>query len=260
MIAESLDAVLNLRRGLPYTLKQMVINPGAGVRDYIVGKRAGWYRPLAFIALMGVLSGLGLQVYGEDIAQVSGEELGPNGAKLIQEKLNGLFARNYSIFQAILLPLTSLWSYLFYVKSRFNYAENLVLNCYVIGSVSCATTVGMVLVHFLPVGTTRSVLGAVVVLSMFVYQVVCYVRFFQSANTASSVVRAILANIVSTLFIGLLLSAAMLAYMLNGGMDDLKEHFPEKTIEQAQEPAVDSTLPSDSLHISEPETTPAPDQ
>ena len=45
------DQLFSLSSPLPQTLKMLVINPGALLRDYLYGKRRRYYRPISFFLL-----------------------------------------------------------------------------------------------------------------------------------------------------------------------------------------------------------------
>lgn len=226
MVAEAMENFFHLRRGLPFTLKQVLFRPGSSVREYIEGHRTKWYKPLAFIMLMGLVAGVVMQYANIEVAEFSTTGNGQEEAQtLMQERYNELMARNYTLFQIFMLPLYALTSFFIFRSSRFNYAENLVLNCYVLGTTALISTLMMALIHFTPNETAKGILAVVMFAGLLVYHVVSYVRFFRLKSTWAASILAVVSYLVTTLLVVIVVASVMMIYLFTGGIEDLQREM-----------------------------------
>lgn len=112
------------------TIKKLLFRPGKSIRKYIEGQRTDFFNPGKLLLIFGALSTLVVMRYNavvsttqEDITFLS--ELGI-GTKAFFE-----YAQEYNTLVNVLaIPVFALFTWVFF-KSRFNYAENLVLNTYI---------------------------------------------------------------------------------------------------------------------------------
>lgn len=228
MLVEALDSILHLRKGLPYTLKQVITRPGVSVREYVDGHRVKWYRPLAYIMLMGLVTGVVMQLFEVEWAQVTADGVEEEGTALMQQRYNQLMAKNYTLFQIVMLPLYALASFLIFKSSKFNYAENLVLNCYVLGTTALISSLFMVVMYFVDDELIRACIMGGMMLLLLVYHVVSYVRFFQLKSKAAGIVLGVVSYLMSTVLVIIVIGVTLFAYMFAGGMESIMAELPTK--------------------------------
>lgn len=116
--------------GILYLFKELFLRPGTVIREYTEGKRKKYFNPFQYLVLtvaavvfVTVKFDLGALLMGN--LQMSGD-----GIAEFQIQFTKFLYQYFNIFQFLTIPLLSLYSYLLFRKSGFNYAENLVLNSF----------------------------------------------------------------------------------------------------------------------------------
>lgn len=126
-------SVLHVDRGILYTIKELLIRPGYTIKNYLDGKRVNYFKPFAFVIILGTIYGLiahFFDAYPE-------KEIVPNDVDakvaeyyaIIIEWMYG----HYSLVMLGLTPIVALSSYLVFRKSVYNYFEHLVMYSYIVG-------------------------------------------------------------------------------------------------------------------------------
>ena len=120
-------SVFHIDKGLFYTFWHMMYMPGKLVKNYVSGKRVNYFAPIAYVFLLSALSSF--------IAHSTEHYLHlhyamPDG--ILFPKVSVFFQHYPALMFCLLTPFISLWSWLFNLRSGYNYWENLVLNIYLI--------------------------------------------------------------------------------------------------------------------------------
>lgn len=111
----------HLDKGFGYTLKQLVLRPGAMQKEYVEGKRSRYQKPFSMFFLCGTISGLGY--YFINIAYHN----------LYNDDRSGeadFFRHYFVLMQAVLMPLYCLITWGIFFTRKRNYAEVLVMMLY----------------------------------------------------------------------------------------------------------------------------------
>lgn len=128
------------KKGLLFTLKELFLRPGLTAKDYIVGKRQRFYPPMKLLILAGtiiVIASLRYNFFANDFSDSSSDLMVFNLLNLSQnqeELFDSFFeyAEHYAtLMNIVAIPVFSLFSYLFFIKHKYNFAENLILNTYI---------------------------------------------------------------------------------------------------------------------------------
>lgn len=132
-----MHGAFHLDKGFPLTIKELFTKPRTGVREYIEGKRTGYFN---YITLILILIGFAhfLESYTlislQDVVQFSVEQdPDPKAAKTFKEVFDLLFGtiREYpKLFTISFIPIYALISLLIFKKAKLNYAEHLVIGFY----------------------------------------------------------------------------------------------------------------------------------
>lgn len=220
IVKQFLESVLHIRKGFPYTLKQLVLNPGKSIREFVDGGRVNWYKPLAFVMLCGLVAGIVMQTINPEIAQVSLDETADPVVQEFSQNINNWMFQHFSLITLIYVPIYALFSWLFFIRSGMNYAENLILNGYTQG-----LTTGVSIFPWLATTLTdsdvikASLIGGYFVLTV-AYTIISYVRFFGSRNRWLASIRALLAYACSMFIFMILAMISALIYLFGSGMLD----------------------------------------
>jgi hypothetical protein len=196
---EFFHAFTHTDKGILLLMKELVIRPGYVVREYLDGKRKKYFNPLTFLIILSSLYAYFGKMSGYYEALSNGNRYTGRGAGTYTEAM-GIMNEQGKIVSLFLMPvLISLFTRLFFYKSKNNLAENLVLNSMVLGQVY----LGMILI-FIPVyvvfpGIPMVINNAAFHLVMLVYLTVAYRQFFKN-NVFVTALKALLINILFIVF------------------------------------------------------------
>jgi hypothetical protein len=127
-LLKKLVSAFDIHSGFFFTLKALVVHPGSAIKKYLEGKVSGFFNPLKMFLMIGALANF-LTLYFEVFTQGEVLWFGKN-----LEDYHGytLYSTRYfSFFSLTAIPLFSLFSWLFFKESKFNFTENLILNFYI---------------------------------------------------------------------------------------------------------------------------------
>ncbi len=120
----------DLSKGFFFTLKQLVVQPGLSLRQYIRGETSGYSNPIKLFLIVGAVTNFltyQYSIFTDDLTE-------PTFYGLALHDLKGYYkysTRYFSFFTLTAMPFFSLASWLIFIKKGFNYTENLVFNMYV---------------------------------------------------------------------------------------------------------------------------------
>ncbi len=164
-LAEDMLGIFNLERGMLYTLRELFLRPSTFLDEYFNKDRRRPVHPLRFLFLTAALAtflSLNLVFVSDNFSlkprvDESGNvnfSLGPreDGVQSIDEAVKGIeneearaqlteiFDRASTLFNQllntlflVLAPLRALFSWLFFRKKGYNYAEHLAANAFMLG-------------------------------------------------------------------------------------------------------------------------------
>jgi hypothetical protein len=199
LIHDFLHAFTHTDKGILFLIKEMFIRPGIVAAEFAEGKRKKYFNPFSFILIMMALSifltqktdfyGAFIEETKTMITQVDEISKKP----ISKDALERLDDANYKaqktveynkILSLFLIPLLSLISWLFFRKTKYNYAENLILNVLISAQVS----VFFILFNIIPFLIYRPlilVLPYLLVIAYWLYSVRAYRQFFQQRKWLS---------------------------------------------------------------------------
>lgn len=125
-------SIFHIDSGFFQTIKTLVTRPGNAVREYLAGRRKLLFSPFLYVLIW-----CGVYVVISHFFAKS-EIVGNFEASNLKEAVSYIESRYYKIIVvAMILPVT-FGSFLAYYRSGYNFAENLVLNAYLIGQLVIA--------------------------------------------------------------------------------------------------------------------------
>lgn len=126
-------AIIQVDRGILYTLKELTLRPGYTIRDYLNGKRIYHFNPFLFMILSGGLvsllfSSLNVQL---PVKEIELEEI---------ERFNTTLAHKYfAMIGLIFMILLSVTDFIFFFNKKFILSELLVSNTFQAGQILVIT-------------------------------------------------------------------------------------------------------------------------
>ncbi len=197
--------------GFFHTVWQLVRRPGHTVREYLQGKRAANVKPIKFLLWASALNFLVFHLLGLD-EQISKEMAqGQKQAAFMAKTMQYLFDHPVLIMLMIMPGLAFASWWLFRRNGQYNFAENFVLNSYLMGAVSMFGLVTSPLTKLMGEGKEwfwwKFMLSFGV---MVAYLTWGYVQFFQPRQKWLAGVKTLLSLGISYVFIILVVSLAVL--------------------------------------------------
>ena len=131
VLSEAWHSLTHVEEGLRRTIVALAVTPGKMMNDYLDGDRKPFQKPFSFLLIVTSLYAVMIYFFHQNYLIPS--------ATSFQDKLSNklviLESKYYSWLQIALLPVYTLVCYLIFKKSRYNYAEWIVICCYVISFV-----------------------------------------------------------------------------------------------------------------------------
>ena len=121
IIHEAAHFFTHLDKGFPYTLKQLINQPGTMQKTYVEGYRKKYQKPFAMYFLCATISAL--VIYWINILLIKNYDAGDNKEALF-------FSKYWALLQVALLPVYAFITWLIFKFTKFNYGEILVLQLY----------------------------------------------------------------------------------------------------------------------------------
>jgi hypothetical protein len=157
LIDEISNNILQVNRGIFFTIKELLIRPGHSIREFLNGKRKQHFKPIAFVLLTSALYVLITFLLDEKTflgSLISGmiRALTETGSeKSITANILSWLSNNFSYSSLFLLPFFSLASYISFRKEEYNFFEHLILNCYLTGQQTLIYLISTIIIFLMNV-------------------------------------------------------------------------------------------------------------
>jgi hypothetical protein len=194
------------KKGLPYTIKELTLSPGTAIRNVIEGQRLSLYPPFKYLVLIGtviVILSLRYKFFHNELTQLESGNNASNEFQFVKDNqtfFNGFFKfaeDKATLLNLFAIPVFSLFSFLFFRKYNYNYAENLILNTFIAAQQLLFL---VILVPFIEINTeSRNILIPIYTAVTMVYNVWVYTQFF-GGNKWSDTYRGIITVLTSYLY------------------------------------------------------------
>jgi hypothetical protein len=128
-IIHEIEHVLHFERGILYTIKELLINPGQSIKTYLTENRNRLVKPIIFIIVTSLIYSICNSFFHFEDDYVN--KLGNNNSatSAISKWIQG----HYGYANIIMAIFIALWTKLFFRKYKFNIFEILTLLCFVMG-------------------------------------------------------------------------------------------------------------------------------
>lgn len=214
VVLDFFHALTHADKGFLRLVKTLVRQPGIAAREYVEGKRKRYFNPLTFLVICAAIHFYFTTQTGYfDAVQPPA----PEGS--IRQEMNEFMNNNLKAIDIFMLtPLIALYSWLFFRKPRYNLAEHLVLQSFVLGQgLLIRVLIFVPLFVFFPKWAPLNV--TVFQLTLLTYLIVAYRQFFRQ-HVAVTILKgvAIMIMYISTfwgIFYGLF---ALKRYIATGGI------------------------------------------
>ena len=130
-ILSELSGVLNLEKGLFFTIKEVLLRPGTSVRRFIHEDRSRMTKPASFLILCSVVYILAQRLLGFDDGYLNYSGLDWDSAATTA--IMDWISANYGLVNILLANAIALCTKLLFRRSRYNLFETCVLLYYAMG-------------------------------------------------------------------------------------------------------------------------------
>lgn len=115
------------KNDLFFTLKELATRPGYSIREYIEGKRGNHMNYMSFYLLLSA-AGIFLDKYAKvNMAMLNAND---KASEKVLGKYFDFVSDNPKTYIFITIPVISVFTFLFFKKSKYNFSEHLIMNVY----------------------------------------------------------------------------------------------------------------------------------
>jgi len=213
VLHEFVHAFTHADKGIFLLVKELAFHPGKAALEYAGGNRKKYFNPVSFLLIAG-----GLTFFLRNKIGFTGAV----GSKKLVFYM-GEFLHHYTTPIIVLsIPLLSVYSWLFFRSSGKNYAENMVMNMYMMGEYHLFSIVVTVLpIYFFPKLNVFFTAASFILLAVY-YYFTC--RYFFKQSTAATTAKVLAIEILFMFTFGLLMGISLVAFLIESGLHikDLK--------------------------------------
>ena len=142
IVENSLSSITNMDKGFLFNLKNLSINTRKTIREYILGRRRGIYNPISYLLLsitiylvIDSFLSLNRAAFPKAHDDARGYLIGYEAGRFIY-----YYFKYFWITGVLWLSLSSKL-----VFSRFNFAENIAINSFIIGHATLVSLLGLII-------------------------------------------------------------------------------------------------------------------
>jgi hypothetical protein len=128
-IIHEIEHVLHFERGILYTIKELITNPGQNVRSYLTENRNRLVKPVIFIIVTSLVYSICVNFFHFEDGYVNYLDNNKSTTSSIFKWVQG----HYGYANIILGVFIAVWIKLFFRKHKSNIFEILILLCFVMG-------------------------------------------------------------------------------------------------------------------------------
>lgn len=131
-IMSELGSIFNFEKGILFTVKELLIRPGASIQTFVLQDRNKLVKPIVYIVVCSLFYTLLQSFLRFEDGYVNYSFQG--GEASTMEFLLNWVSSNYGYANLIMAIFIALWIRIMFKKSQFNMFEILILLCFVMGT------------------------------------------------------------------------------------------------------------------------------
>lgn len=209
-------SIWHVDKGLAYTFYQMITRPGLTIRGYLAGQRTRQFRPVSYLLLLVGLAALVMSAFQADLQQAmltsqptTAGSPPPALMSVVMERYFSITLKHPYLMQLVLMPLNGLMAWWLLRRAGYNYAEVLLANCFMMGTLT-VINLGIMLPALLTGNQAFLKLASqLVFLPMLFYSFWVHAQLLRAAPAFTAVGRYGRALGISLLQIGVLLLSCL---------------------------------------------------
>lgn len=131
-IMSELGSIFNFEKGILFTVKELLIRPGASIQTFVLQDRNKLVKPIVYIVVCSLFYTLLQSFLRFEDGYVNYSFQGGDASTM--EFLLNWVSSNYGYANLIMAIFIALWIRIMFKKSQFNMFEILILLCFVMGT------------------------------------------------------------------------------------------------------------------------------
>lgn len=131
-IIEEIGVILNLDKGIFYTIKELFVRPGSTIRNFINGDRKRIVKPIIFLIICSLIYTIGQQFLSYEASYFKFNIEG-QASRPIMLQLFEWLSKNFGYANIIIAVFIAIWIRIFFRRYNYNFYEVYTLLCYIIG-------------------------------------------------------------------------------------------------------------------------------
>lgn len=197
-----IHGIWHVDNGILFTIRELFTRPGHSVRGFINGKRVGYF---SFVTLLLLI--LGISFFLGEYAQVKISDLMPESSKESMNVIEEFTQKKYPKITLLLtIPFYSVFSFLWFRKSKLNLTEHFVLNSYKTVAESLIELLFLIVTIFYTNIKVLTIIYSFISFFTFVYAFWFYKQFFSGYDySKKSLIIRSLGVVFSYMFIGIVI-------------------------------------------------------
>lgn len=201
LIEELQYGIFHINKGVLYTAKELLLNPGITIKNYLIGKRIKYTKPFTFLLICGTIYSIIFHLFHFFPL----EDMNSNNNMILEYlPIYNWYSNYYSLSSLFLIPFYSLSTYLFFYKKGYNYIEHLVIFSYING-----TKILLILVFYPLIYLSKSygIYQAVHILAE-IYVIYALTQFFKSNSSLKAMGKVVLCLLLTFIVIVIIATIA----------------------------------------------------
>lgn len=153
LLNQFFQQLTDLEKGFLFTIRMMFVSPGVLIRDYWKGKTVNYYNPFRYVLIWTALNlAVSFWLGIDDLLQEALQPSMIEGDLSTEDiaKADQRFDTWLNALVLLLLPVFSFFTMLLFSKEKNNYAENLIMNSFMMGQQSLISAVYQFIFYLLP--------------------------------------------------------------------------------------------------------------
>lgn len=183
VIHEGVHSITHADKGFLLLVRQLITRPGLVAKEYIEGKRKRYFNPLSFLVISSALFAyFGAATGFMDALTGGGGSNRAGGRRPSDDWLEVFKIASHSgkwLTLLFIAPLFAFLSWLFFIRKKYNYAENFVLHSFIFGEAALFRLLVFIPLFLLIPGKTYTLNVFVYEAVFLVFLTIAYKQFYQ---------------------------------------------------------------------------------
>ncbi len=128
-IIHEIEHILHFERGILYTIRELITNPGQNIRNYLSENRSRLVKPVIFIIVTSLIYTLTSRFFHIEEELINFEGVGKSAIGSILKWMQG----NYGYASILTGAFIAIWLKVLFKKYEYNFYEIIIMLCFVQG-------------------------------------------------------------------------------------------------------------------------------